>query len=124
MVAILPNTGNETRPRGRNKIEQLRKKKSKDKIVRNGLGWCWYHHYKQPKCGFPDSLCVVFHTPENYENYKKTMKDRDKTCLIKAYQSKAEAKWLIQTNNEASTNPPKMIIGDHLKQVLMNGNNQ
>ena len=64
------------------------------------------------------------HTPENHDNYKKNIKDRKSVYRITAEQSKAEAKQLGQTNDGTSAPPPKMIMTDHLKQVLMTGNNQ
>ena len=64
------------------------------------------------------------HTPENLENYKKNIRDRNSVCRIAAEKSKAEAKRLSQTSDGSSTPPPKMIMTDHLKQVLMTGNNK
>ena len=64
------------------------------------------------------------HTLENHGNHHKTTKDKCSLCCNKVDESRAEAKRLSQTNNEASTEPPKMIMTDNLKQMLMTANNQ
>ena len=64
------------------------------------------------------------HTPKNHENYKKKIIGINIVCRITDKQSKAEAKRLSETSDGASTPLPKIIMTDHLKQVLMTENNQ
>ena len=54
-------------------------------------------------------------TPENHDNYKKTIKDRGRFYHIKVEKSRDGAKWLIKPNDKAFTDPPKMIMNDYLK---------
>ena len=98
--------------------------KTQDKIVKNGLFWYCCPRHKKLQHGFPDGLHVMSRTPENHANYKKNIRDRNSVYRIAAEQSKAEAKQLTETSDGTSTTPPKMIMTDHLKQVLMTGNNQ
>ena len=63
------------------------------------------------------------HILENNGNHKN-IRDRNAVYHIVSEQSKAESSQLSQTSDESSTPPLKMIMMDHLKQVLMTGNNQ
>ena len=123
MAATPPHTTRNDPNIGK-KIENWRKNKTQEKLVENGLVWRWCSRHKQLQHGFPAVLYVMSHTPENHENYKKKIRDRNSVYRITAEKSKAEAKRLSQISDGAYTPPPKMIMTDHLKQVLMTGNNQ
>ena len=46
----------------------------------------------------------------------KNIRDRNAVYRVAAEQSRAEAKWLSQTSDKASTMPHKITMPDHLKK--------
>ena len=50
-----PTTVND--PKTGKKIEDWRKKKTQDKVVKNGLVWYWCPRHKQLQYGFPE-VCM------------------------------------------------------------------
>ena len=97
-------------------VAEQRKKKivGQDSVKCNGKVYYWCNQYKQPNPGFPNSLYICSHKPENHT---KQMKNKFIHFPKKTNTSSQE-----QSNNELTNsvqNGKKLIIIDKLKQVLI-----